>query len=312
MIFSGKAKGKLLLSGEYFVTEGAVALAVPTRLGQSLEVVETEAEGELHWLSYEPEEQCWFEGRFSLVDFDVLETSEHDDAQKIARQLRDLLEAARRLNPSFLLDGSGLEVRTNLDFPRHWGLGSSSTLVSLLAQWAGVDAFGLLALTFGGSGYDLVAAQASGPYLFQKFNGRNRWEQARFAPDYLDKLYFVHLNRKQDTRLALVHYSVTPPEERLLPLPRISQISHNLNAYARSLADFEALLEEHEVLVKSVVRQPRAKDLYFSDYWAEVKSLGAWGGDFVLVTSERSEEETRAYFASKGFETFFSYQDLVG
>ena len=55
----------------------------------------------------------------------------------------------------------------------------------------------------------------------------------------------------------------------------------------------------------------RAKMLYFSDFWGEVKSLGAWGGDFVLVTSDRSLETTRAYFQERGFEQFFRYQDFT-
>ncbi len=49
----------------------------------------------------------------------------------------------------------------------------------------------------------------------------------------------------------------------------------------------------------------------FSDYWGEVKSLGAWGGDFVLVTSKKPIEETREYFLNKGNDVFIPYAELI-
>jgi len=42
-----------------------------------------------------------------------------------------------------------------------------------------------------------------------------------------------------------------------------------------------------------------------------MKSLGAWGGDFVLATSQASEEETRKYFGQKGFTTVFKLVELM-
>ncbi|MBK8557148.1 MAG: hypothetical protein IPL65_15875 [Lewinellaceae bacterium] len=51
--------------------------------------------------------------------------------------------------------------------------------------------------------------------------------------------------------------------------------------------------------------------MHFSDYWGAVKSLGAWGGDFVLVTSEKDESTTRAYFLDKGFDVFLPWRDMI-
>jgi hypothetical protein len=56
---------------------------------------------------------------------------------------------------------------------------------------------------------------------------------------------------------------------------------------------------------------PRIKEQFFSEYWGEIKSLGAWGGDFILATSERSAEETKTYFNQKGFEVLFKYEQLA-
>lgn len=313
MQFSTRANGKLLLTGEYFVTEGATALAIPTRFGQRLFAQDGEEAGILQWKSHDHDGSCWFEGKFKLDDFSVVHASgEEEVSNEVAGQLHKLLVAARKLNPDFLKDSStGVSVETYLDFPRNWGLGSSSTLVTMLAQWAKVNPYDLLDNTFKGSGYDIAAATAPGPILFRKFNGKPQTEISNFNPSFRHQLYFVHLNQKQDSREALVYYMVTPPEQREVPLPRISQITFNVAQYSETLEEFEELLEEHEELVQSIIGMPRAKEQYFSDFWGEVKSLGAWGGDFVLVTSNEPEEKTRQYFAERGFETVLSYEEMV-
>ena len=313
MQFSTRANGKLLLTGEYFVTEGATALAIPTRFGQRLFAQDGEEAGILQWKSHDHDGSCWFEGKFKLDDFSVVHASgEEEVSNEVAGQLHKLLVAARKLNPDFLkYSSTGVSVETYLDFPRNWGLGSSSTLVTMLAQWAKVNPYDLLDNTFKGSGYDIAAATAPGPILFRKFNGKPQTEISNFNPSFRHQLYFVHLNQKQDSREALVYYMVTPPEQREVPLPRISQITFNVAQYSETLEEFEELLEEHEELVQSIIGMPRAKEQYFSDFWGEVKSLGAWGGDFVLVTSNEPEEKTRQYFAERGFETVLSYEEMV-
>jgi hypothetical protein len=80
---------------------------------------------------------------------------------------------------------------------------------------------------------------------------------------------------------------------------------------SKTLKDFNKCLVEHENLVAKTLELERAKDLYFKDFWGEIKSLGAWGGDFILATSERSEADTRAYFLEKGFPVFLKYEELV-
>lgn len=311
MKFSTRVNGKLLLTGEYFVMDGATALALPTRYGQKMTASDGGEADVLHWLSYDHEGTCWFDGRFSLSDFSIL-TADGSEPNKIAEQLQKILLATRELNPKFLTDViTGVKVETHLEFPRNWGLGSSSTLVTMLAEWANVNPYSLLEATFKGSGYDIAAATAPGPMLYRRFHGRPQSEVSSFNPDFRHQLYFVYLNQKQDSREALVHYMVTPLEQREVPLPRITQITFNVAQYTRNLEDFEALMTEHEELVQTVVQQPRAKERFFSDYWGEVKSLGAWGGDFVLVTSNEPEEKTRQYFAEKGFDTVISYDEMI-
>lgn len=313
MNLSMRTNGKLLLTGEYFVTEGAVSLALPTQLGQRLDVKSTNTKGaaELVWKSYDNTNKLWFEAVFSLPDLELKSCGGDDDKEAVAKTLGNILKQSQKLNADFLKDKQSFEATATLEFSREWGLGSSSTLISMVADWAEIDPFQLLKNTFGGSGYDLIAAKADGPMLFQNFNGKNRWDKSNFNPSFKENLYFVHLNKKQSSKEALVYYMITPPEEREKPLPRITQITHDMAQYTHKLEDFESLIEEHEELVKSIIQQPRAKELYFSDYWGEIKSLGGWGGDFVLATSNKSEEETKAYFQSKGFDTVLKYKDLI-
>lgn len=312
MNLSMRTNGKLLLTGEYFVTEGAVSLALPTQLGQRLDVRLSDNKGaKLVWKSYDNTERLWFEAVFSLPQLELVSCGGDDDKEDVAKTLQGILKQSQKLNTSFLNDQGTIEATATLEFSRDWGLGSSSTLISMIADWAEIDAFQLLKNTFGGSGYDLIAAKADGPMLFQNFNGKNRWDKSNFNPVFKENLYFVHLNKKQSSKEALVYYMITPPEEREKPLPRITQITHDIAQYTDKLADFESLIAEHEDLVQSIIQQPRAKELYFSDYWGEIKSLGGWGGDFVLATSDKSEEETKAYFAAKGFDTVLKYKDII-
>lgn len=312
MVFSMRTNGKLLLTGEYFVTEGAVALALPTLLGQKLDVSENpDNNAVLIWKSYTNDQKIWFEASFDLQTLEVQSADGEEDAENVAQTLQNILKEARKLNSSFLSESKGLLAKSELEFDRNWGLGSSSTLITMIASWADVDPFKLLDKTFGGSGYDIVAATAEGPMLFQNFNGNNRWDSSGFNPAFKNQLYFVYLGKKQDTREAVVHYSITPADERGKPLPRITQITHDIAQYTDNLADFDALIEEHETLVQSIIKQPRAKELYFKDYWGEIKSLGGWGGDFVLATSDKSAEETAAYFNKKGFDTVLKFDDLI-
>jgi mevalonate kinase len=337
MNFSTRTNGKLLLTGEYFVTEGAVALALPTRLGQSMKALQLTGRKDsvLQWQSYDADGEMWFEAEYLLESFEIIETTAGQHSRDIAEVLQDILRAARHENKAFLLQKESVAVETILEFPRHWGLGTSSTLVTMVAEWAGIDPYVLLSQTMGGSGYDIAAAHAKSPILFQKFNGQNRVETANFDPSFKENLYFVYLGKKQDSRLAMVYYSTTAPEIRQQPIGRISQITHNIASlhkqpqtaavhfainhsgvsidYPESdqFETFEALLGEHERIVQSVIQQPRAKELYFSNFWGEIKSLGAWGGDFVLATSSRSEAETRQYFAEKGFDTVLSYKEMI-
>lgn len=302
-----RSNGKLLLTAEYFVLDGALALALPVRLGQSLEVMPGhEAEG-LHWQSLDETGTCWFEAVFDLKGLALRSTNDGG----VAERLQKILQEARLRQPGFLQTRPTKAV-CRLDFPRSWGLGTSSTLVHLVGQWARTDAFDLQFRTFGGSGYDIACADATGPICYKLQDGAPQTTACPFRPPFSECLYFVFLGQKQDSRQGIARYR-EQFGQRKPPVSLLGQISGLTEQFihASSLADFDLLIVEHEALIAQTVDLPRAKSLFFNDFWGEVKSLGAWGGDFVLATSARPPEETRQYFNEKGCEVFFPYHQLV-
>ena len=60
--------------------------------------------------------------------------------------------------------------------------------------------------------------------------------------------------------------------------------------------------------MSDILEMETIKEIAFPDFNGVVKSLGAWGGDFVMVISK---EDPRSYFASKGYETILSYEEMI-
>ena len=294
------AQGKLLLTGEYFVLDGAMALALPTRLGQHFKITPGKP-GELNWQSYDADGTCWFDVTLAIPSLEIISGEQSEAIQRLIQ----VLEQAFSFSAIPLNELAGCMVSTHLDFSRHWGLGSSSTLISFVAHLAQVDPYVLLAKTFGGSGYDLACALAKGPIIYQNQSA----EPVAFLPAFVDQLYFVYLGKKQNSREGIQRYRALG-EKVKASLDEINQLTLNVVA-CDSLQEFEDLMFHHEMIVSTILELPRAQDLYFSGYWGLVKSLGAWGGDFVLVTSNRDSAVTKAYFQEKGFDVILSYGEMI-
>ena len=303
------SNGKLLLTGEYLVLDGAKALALPTKFGQDL-VVEKIKEPQLIWGSFTHTGECWFEAVFDLPKLRLVNCTFNSDkegsAEFIAETLLDILEEAKKVNAAFLNSESGFVVKTNLTFPRNWGLGTSSTLVNSIASWANIDAFQLLWNSFKGSGYDIACAQNNTPIFYQIEDEKPVVKQVEFNPSFKENLFFVHLNQKQDSKEGIAKFRESG-ENYQNEIERISAISDEF-LKTDSILDFNKLIVEHEQIISSIIKLKPVKEKLFPDYSGEIKSLGAWGGDFVLVTGNN---ETPMYFKNKGFETILSYSEMI-
>lgn len=295
------SNGKLLLTGEYVVLDSAVSLALPTTYGQSMTVTKTDTPL-LQWQSLNEKGEVWFSQDFEITDLQ----NEILYKDPVARTLLTILIEANRLNPDFLNNAIGYSVQTKLSFPRDWGLGSSSTLIDLIGQWAKVDSFALLRTSFGGSGYDIACAQSSSPLLYELRLGKSHVQKANFDPPFKEHLFFIHRNQKQNSREGIAQYRKNK-QYKEESIRQISKISKNMLS-CTTLVNFEALVEEHERLISILINTPTVKASLFADYQGSIKSLGAWGGDFILVTGKEKE---LAYFIEKGYTTIIPYAKMI-
>ena len=306
--------GKFLLTGEYLVLKGALALALPLKLGQSLDVSLADTDTHrLHWIAQQPD-QPWFS---VLFDTDTLEAISTDEPAK-AEKLACILKAIRQLKPTAFYGGD-LRVRTHLDFDPNWGLGSSSTLIANLARWADVDPYKLLKLTFGGSGYDIACATAEQPIYYQVNNVEPALRQAQgpkvvkpidFNPRFADHLFFVYQGQKQSSSKEIKTFlEKVNPNDLQNDIDAVSEISRAVPK-CENLDEFGMLMQCHErIIARCIGQEPVQKR--FPDFEGVLKSLGAWGGDFILATTEWDESQVKAYFKEKGLEVVFGYNELV-
>ncbi len=292
------SNGKLLLTGEYVVLDGALSLALPTKYGQYLDVEPINLP-KIIWRSFDNNNAVWFEDTLDLN----LNTPVKDDTSK---RLIQILKAVKTLTPNFLNSDTGFKISTRLNFNRHWGLGTSSTLINNVAQWANVDPYKLLELTFGGSGYDIACASNNLPIFYQIKNQKPIIKTVAFNPLFKSNLYFVYLNKKQNSRAGIATYQANK-KNIASKISDINSITEHIIT-CKTLECFETLINKHEAIIAKITQQETLKNKLFKDFNGSIKSLGAWGGDFILATSK---ENPTTYFKSKGFNTVFSYADMV-
>ncbi|MBF8148562.1 GHMP kinase [Winogradskyella sp. F6397] len=307
-----RSNGKLLLTAEYAVLDGAKALAIPTKYGQSL-VIKSNDFNVINWKSYNELNEVWFECTISYEDTSTALNETANPQKKIKGQdvkerLIQILNVAKNLNPEFLKSNQGFDITTHQDFNRLWGLGTSSTLINNIAEWAHVDAYQLLEKTFGGSGYDIACAKNNYAISFQlqKHQKNPNVKPVTFQPEFKHQLYFVYLNEKQNSRDGISAYKALG-NINSNSIDDINSITEAM-LVCKSLIEFQNLIEAHENIISNLIQQAPIQSRLFSDFNGAIKSLGAWGGDFILVASE---ENPSTYFNSKGFETVLPYEDMV-
>jgi mevalonate kinase len=303
--------GKVLLTGEYLVLDGAETLALPTKVGQSLTVKYSSSfSPKLKWKSYDVTGQLWFECSFEFWHFNILEEETlSKESLEVAKVLQKLLKTCRVENKHFLRDDQDVLVETKLGFPIEWGLGSSSTLIYNIAQWAYVSAFELFFKTQNGSGYDIACAQSLGPITYRKGSNGPNWAQAPFDPSFKDNLFFVYLGQKKDSTKAVDNISKHRPFKSNV-IQAIGQITQEI-LKCQNLEDFERLIETHETIIAETLEKTPLKADRFADYPGAIKSLGAWGGDFFLATNKNGIDSTREYFMKHGLGVVMSYDELI-
>ena len=286
------------------VLDGANAFALPTKFGQKL-IIEKGTNKEIKWTSYDADGSLWLEETFSFDD--ILEKKGLEESESVKNTLLEILRQGYLLNPEFINKSEGFDVRTELSFPRNWGLGTSSTLINNIAQWLAIDAFVLLNNSFGGSGYDIACAQNDSPILYHLHNGLPVVEKIPFKPDFTENLFFVYLEKKQSSKASIISYYNNKNNALAEDIVENNKITAAVLS-AKNLHQFALALEEHEAEMSNILEMKTVKESLFPDFDGVIKSLGAWGGDFVMAISK---ENPTAYFNKKGYRTIVSYKDMI-
>lgn len=282
--------------------DGAHALALPTKFGQSLEVEENEG-GIVKWTSHDADGSTWFDEVLPVENIILNKTGLLEP--KVAT-LINILHYAHLANPAVLTNSIGFSITTRLDFPKNWGLGTSSTLINNIAQWFCIDAYVLLAQSFGGSGYDIACAMHNSALLYQLQEGNPVATPVRFNPAFSTNMWFVYLNQKQNSRDAIAAYRERRSNMQQI-IPRINLLTDDV-LYATDMQSFATALEKHEALMAGVLGLLTIQDRLFPDFKGTIKSLGAWGGDFVMAVAEENPTD---YFNEKGYTTIIPYAQMI-
>ena len=296
------SNGKLLITGEYLVLDGAEALAVPTKFGQTLDILPQEKKF-LHWKSFDIHYEMWFET--DIYWKEIFDNETMINFSETKKTLLKILHHAWKQNPNANIINQGFEVETHLSFPRNWGLGTSSTLINNIAKWFQVDPFQLLNESFGGSGYDIACADAKNPIVYQRINQEPFFKNVDFNPVFKQHIYFVYLNQKQNSNAQIASYESKRQESRH-KIPEINVLTNKIIDCKDEL-EFQMLIQSHEAILSQILGMRTLQESFFSDFEGVVKSLGAWGGDFVLVHSKWNPKE---YFQNKGFHTILSFEEM--
>ena len=296
-----KSNGKILLSSEYLVMDGAKSIALPARLTQDLIVSKCD-KNTIEWFSHDMHNNLWYEDRFFVKNNNlVCESEKNVTSQKIISLFNHLSKTHKLAN---LL---GNKFETRLNFKKDWGLGTSSTFVNNLAKWAKVDPYQLLFSTFKGSGYDIACCDLNHPIIFKKTRESIDVKKIKFKPPFIKNLFLIHLGKKQNTQLSIENYS-KKKFDRIELIKKINTITDEF-IKCNELIHFEELIQEHESIISQATSIKPIQNSNFSDYKdGKIKSLGAWGGDFILVTTKNKD---LSYFKKRGLETIIPLEDIV-
>ncbi|MBX2985507.1 MAG: hypothetical protein LC109_14320 [Bacteroidia bacterium] len=306
--------GKLMITGEYLVIKGAKALAVPTVLGQQLQFSHDRRRRSkmINWVSMTSGDVIWYSNQFDIEhDFEAAEQKGSGRTEFI----QSLLKAIHNAKPDFFKEHGVYTFKTFMDFDPGWGLGSSASLIVNLAMLTDLQPFELVfqSTLNQGSGYDIATSLMGKPIIYFIEEDMYHWAEPvelswkRFA----HKCRLIYLNRKQDSNVEITRFkSRWSKDEEHNVIEEISNISEKLISVT-DYKEFTQLLNKHELIMSEVLKSKCIKDELFTDFDGVIKSLGAWGGDFILACSNTDTDYTDNYFIEKGYQTIMDFSKMI-
>ena len=299
MSYSIESFGKLLISGEYLILRGAKGLSIPVNFSQTLNVDENTS-GYFDWKSYDRNKKIWFSCKFKISDFYNKQNYNNN------LLLYDIIKNLNELNPGIISNKKGISFKTYMNFNHKWGLGSSSTLINNLSKWADIEPFSVYWRVTNGSGYDLASCKFEKPIVFQLIKSETpKIESVNFLPEFHKNLYFIYLDKKQSSKSEIENFDKINISSEYIS--EVSRITEKMIKCSNFL-DFQNLVNQHEKILANVLNKKSIKEKLFNDYDGAIKSLGAWGGDFILAVGN---DDTTNYFEEKGYQTIFSFKEML-
>jgi mevalonate kinase len=298
------SNGNLLISGEYFVLTGAKALAIPLKYGQQMNVKPIEDNKKIiHWEAYELDNP-WFKAIFHSDNLEIIYSNHQEKAVWLQNVLRNIFK-----NSEIIDENKSYNVLCFIHFSANWGWGSSSSLICNLASWAKIDPFVLNKNISRGSGYDIAASLSQSPVFYQIIDNKPEIIPARFNPDFHDSIYFVHLGTKQNTAESIeMNLKAIVRNKTLVKV--ISELTEKM-AGENNPDEFIRYVDEHEKVISTTLKMTTIKEKFFSDFDGGIKSLGSWGGDFIMAVSHHTDSYIMKYFKNKGLETVFKFDEII-
>ena len=295
-----KSHGKLMITGEYFVLHGAKSLLLPTKFFQDMTVSTFNEEALVLWESYDQNNNKWFSAEFDLPNLSIRgsETKEKNFLKKI-------LDFVAKKKPNIFENNSGLNFKTRMDFNRSWGLGSSAILINNLSNYFGLDPFEVSKNVTNSSGADIASTKISKPIIFSVNDKKPYYKEVHFNPPFSKNLLFVYLNKKQISEKEVEKFKKIRIEDD--EIRTISEITNQV-LRCKKIDDFNDLIEKHESIISSKIKKETVKNSLFKDFNGSIKSLGAWGGDFVLACGHNN---LKNYFKNKGFGISYSFNEML-
>ncbi len=301
--------GKVMLAGEYFVLGGGVSLMLPTQFSQEMTIRDPRHNNQIEYNARDEQGNIFFNSVMSFREGEVQSLSFSD------KETNDfLISLFRELSHKDLLFCGDIETKMN--FSPLWGIGSSASLMALLAKSFNCPWKDLLK-HISGSGAD-VACSFSGRSLF--YQRKNEEEiilsPCDFNPSFKDSLYFVHLNKKisteKDISGIVKNYFLDLRQKNPELIKLVSSLVKSLGDYQDNFKKSLSVLRQLDNLTAKGLQRETLQNSHFADFPGLVKYLGSWGGDFALVMSEDlSSKEVSEYFAKRGYKFLLRYDEMI-
>ncbi|MCB8999087.1 MAG: hypothetical protein H6540_03320 [Bacteroidales bacterium] len=77
------------------------------------------------------------------------------------------------------------------------------------------------------------------------------------------------------------------------------------------LREFRHLMREHENIISKLLGIPSISEKQLNDFNGDIKSLGAWGGDFIMLATDMPRDYVISWLRKRDMNTWFTYKDIA-